>query len=321
MADYKTTLVVGADTTQAEEKLDKLKRKADGTGGDGTPPAPPPPGGDRDPRRQGEEFGRAAYKQIGRAVAGFALHQVAGIAFAAARTPGGNNVNVDRAEAGVGGALQYGTMGAMLGGPLGAAIGGLAGAVAGLARHEMELRKQVAENVMARQDTVYRANVSSTTRASDAAFAELTRGRTTEERIAMLEARRQEIRSGEGQWSIANLEASIRRREAAGDIKSHEYQAETANLEMQRQRETALSDMIIAARMDARAPEAVTAGDFSDAYSKRGLQIGGDAATAAMDEQLAIGREQVQLLRRIADMGTSSIYKSAAVERVAATFE
>ena len=273
-----------------------------------------------DSRRQGDEFGRAAARQIGRAVAGFALHQAASIGFAAARTPGGNNVNVDRAESAVGGALQYGTMGAMVGGPIGAVIGGLAGAVAGLARHETELRNRIADNVIARQDTVYRANVSSTTRASDAAFSELLRGRTSEERTAMLEARRQEIRGGEGQWSIANLEASSRRREAAGDVQSHEYRTETANLEMQRQREAALTDQIIAARVEGSAPEAVRAEDLTDAYSKKGLFAGGDVASAALNEQISIGREQVELLKRIAAMGASSIYKSEAVER-AATFE
>ena len=75
--------------------------------------------------------------------------------------------------------------------------------------------------------------------------------------------------------------------------------------------------------MDSRMAETVKADDFADAYSRRGLSIGGDAATAAMNEQLAIGREQVQLLRRIADMGGggSDIYSTRNIERAAATFK
>lgn len=347
MADYKTVLVVGADTTEAEQKLDELEREADKVdGGEPAAPAPPPPpprpapppaappppppnappaspppspaAKPANPARDGDDFGRAAARQIGRAVAGFALHQGAAIAFAAARTPGANNVGVDRAEAAIGGALQYGTVGAMLGGPLGAAIGGLAGAVSGLVRHEQELAKTIAESRQGRVDSAYRQEVASSVRASDAAFAELLSGRTYGERARMLEARREELRTGPGQWSIANLEASLRRREAAGDTQSHAYRTETANLEMQRQREAALTDQIIATRMEDAAPWQLRAADFSDSFSRRGLTVGGDVATAALNEQVAIAREQVQLLRRIADMGTTSIHTTTEVE--AATF-
>lgn len=323
MADYETKLVVGADASQAEAELEKLEKKRKELESGGPGGAPPTPGGDRDSRRQGEEFGRAAYRQIGKAVAGFAASQIASIAFTAARTPGGDNVNVNRAESAVGGALQYGTMGAMLGGPIGAIIGGMAGTLAGLARHEAELAKQIGENRVQRSASVYNANVSAAARASDAAFGELLRGHTSGERASMLEARREELRSGPGEWSIKNLEAEIRKREDRGEVSGREYESLAQNIAMQRQREAALTDQIIAARMDSRMAETVKADDFADAYSRRGLSIGGDAATAAMNEQLAIGREQVQLLRRIADMGGggSDIYSTRNIERAAATFK
>lgn len=336
MADYKTELVVGADTSDAERKLDALERRReqlDGGGDAGAAPAAPPPApapprppgsppSPSRPDRDGDVFGRAAARQIGRAIAGYALHQGAAIAFGAARTPGASNVNVDRAEATVGGALQYGTMGAMLGGPIGAVIGGLAGAAAGLVRHEQELSRTIAENRIARGATVYRAGVAATARASDAAFGELLQGRTLGERASMLEARREELRAGAGGWSIASLEKELRRREDRGETSGREYESIAENLAMQRQREAALTDQIIATRMENSAAMDVRASDFSDAYSKRGLTVGGDAATAAMNEQLAIGREQVQLLRRIAEMGGggSDSYSARQVERTTATF-
>ena len=137
--DYDLRLVVDADTSAARQKLDEL---GDSRPGVKEPLAPsaesqaaaervrqgmPGAGKGAGGKGAGEEFGRAAGdvagRMIGKAVAGFVAHQVASTVFAAMKTPGGDNRAVNMAEAGVGGALQYGTMGAMVAGPIGAAVG------------------------------------------------------------------------------------------------------------------------------------------------------------------------------------------------------
>lgn len=339
MADHETRLVIDADASKAEAELDKLDRKrkemerpspserpapAGPSAPPSAPPSPPSPPGGRaakeSGKEMGEEFSRVAAKQIGRAIAGFALHQGGALVFDAMRDPNGGNQNVDRAQGAFSGAVQYGTMGAMVGGPWGAVIGGIAGAITGLAGQLQRERQAVDAALTARQDAQYRRVVGSTVGASDAAFDELLRGKGSAEQVSMLRARREELRSGPGQFSIASLEDAISKLEARGDTDSHEHKSLTANLEMQRAREAALSDRIISAGMDAAAPELVSFADLADSFSRRGLSIGGGATMADVNhQQLAEARAHTRLLERIASMGGSNIYKTAAVER--ATFQ
>lgn len=134
MADSDVKFTVVADTRAAKGELSDLEKAAErvqnasnrgGGGGGGGGGNPPRPGG------EGEEFGKAAGKQIGKALAGFMAREASGILFNELRRRGMGGQNLDIAQGALGGALAFGTTGAMLGGPLGALIGGGLGAAAG----------------------------------------------------------------------------------------------------------------------------------------------------------------------------------------------
>ena len=173
--NYDLKLVVDADTTEAQRKLDAL---GGGTSGGASPsgssiPSPSPaaqeaaervrrfrldpnykPNLSNNPDDFGKKAGEVAGRAIGKAVAGFVAHEVASTIFNGLKTPGGDNRTVNKAEATVGGALKYGTIGAMIGGPLGAIIGSLAGAGMGYFQEDQRQKKAVE----ARDNAMSRAN-------------------------------------------------------------------------------------------------------------------------------------------------------------------
>lgn len=134
MADSDVKFTVVADTRAAKGELSDLEKAAErvqnaanrgGGGGGGGGGNPPRPGG------EGEEFGKAAGKQIGKALAGFMAREASGILFNELRRRGIGGDSLDIWQGALGGALAFGTTGAMIGGPWGAAIGGGLGAAAG----------------------------------------------------------------------------------------------------------------------------------------------------------------------------------------------
>ena len=155
MADVGVKFTVVADTREAKGELNDLEKAAErvqnasgrggGGGGGGNPSRP---GGD------GEEFGKAAGKQIGKALAGFMAREASGIIFAEMRRRGMGGDRLDIAQAAVGGALAFGTTGAMLGGPWGALIGGGLGAAAGGIKAWQEKEENKRKSVRALYDDI-----------------------------------------------------------------------------------------------------------------------------------------------------------------------
>ena len=256
--DYDLRLVVDADTSAAEKKLDALG--ASGKSQSLTPSAEAQDAAERVRQARGMggrqsggakiagagEFGReagnVAGKAIGKAVAGFMATQVATLVFSAMKTPGGDNRNVNMAEAGVGGALRYGTMGAMLGGPVGAAIGAIGGAVAGLAAEARRQQQAVQARDQAIRVNDYSRGRDQAVQASDRAFGQLLdMAGGWKQRVEMLRARRDELVSGAGQWSLKNLEKLVAEANPESDV----GKVRLANLEMQKQRVAALDQQII----------------------------------------------------------------------------
>lgn len=318
--NYDLKLVVDADTTEAQRKLDAL---GGGTSGGASPsgssvPSPSPaaqeaaervrkfrldpnykPNLSNNPDDFGKKAGEVAGRAIGKAVAGFVAHEVASTIFNGLKTPGGDNRTVNKAEATVGGALKYGTIGAMIGGPLGAIIGSLAGAGMGYFQEDQRQKKAVE----ARDNAMSRANeqlkVSTAMSASDSAFGkslELSGG--WRQRQEMIRARRDEIESGSGSWSIASLEKKLKNL----DPESDDSKTVASQIDMQRNRVASLDQQLLDEGL-AVAPSRMDPASVADSWAKRGVQVGAQVDVAQVNEKI-MGEVQScrTLLEKIANM-------------------
>ena len=318
--NYDLKLVVDADTTEAQRKLDAL---GGGTSGGASPsgssiPSPSPaaqeaaervrrfrldpnykPNLSNNPDDFGKKAGEVAGRAIGKAVAGFVAHEVASTIFNGLKTPGGDNRTVNKAEATVGGALKYGTIGAMIGGPLGAIIGSLAGAGMGYFQEDQRQKKAVE----ARDNAMSRANeqlkVSTAMSASDSAFGKsLDLAGGWRQRQEMIRARRDEIESGSGSWSIASLERKLK----ALDPESDDSKTVASQIEMQRNRVASLDQQLLDEGL-AVAPSRMDPASVADSWAKRGVQVGAQVDVAQVNEKI-MGEVQScrTLLEKIANM-------------------
>ena len=263
------------------------------------PPQPPSPNNRNNPEDFGRRAGDVAGRAIGKAVAGFMAHEVAGTIFTALKTTGGDNRNVNQAEAGVGGALRYGTMGAMLGGPLGAVIGGIGGAIMGVFQEQQRQQKvrEARDNEIRNQD--YARNRNNAIGAADSAFGkslELAGG--WRQRQEMIRARRNEIANGEGSWSVKNIEKLLK----TLDPESDQAKNVAANLQMQKDRVASLDRQLLDEGL-AVAPGRVDSGSVVDSWAKRGIQVGAQVDVAQVNEKI-MGEVQScrALLEKIANM-------------------
>lgn len=356
--EYDLKLVVDADTSEAQRKLDAL---GGGRGGGARQPTSPSAPGARQPsspsapgatptgpaggstrvpspaareaaeRVRGErarveggkdggrsagEFGRAAGdvagRMIGKAVAGFVAHQLASTVFAAMKTPGGDNRNVNMAEAAVGGAMQYGTMGAMLGGPVGAAVGGLAGAIAGLAQEAIRQKKAVEARDLEIDNANYARARDTPIRASDQAFSQsLEMAGGWRQRVAMLRARRDEIANGDGKWSVRSLEKELK----GVDPESAVSQRLMASLETQKNRVAALDAQLVQEGLPWQ-PGRLDAGSVTDSWAKRGIGIGASVDVSQVNDRIMSEVQDCRrLLEKIAGMGTDRLHTVEAIQR------
>lgn len=335
---YDLKLVVDADTSEAQRKLDAIGGGAPATAvADMGTPSPAAEAAAADVRRAravlggsgsssggvgkpGEEFGRkagdVAGKMIGKAVAGFIAHEVAGTVFANLKTTGGDNRTVNKAEAATGGALKYGAMGAMVGGLPGMIIGGIVGAGMGYYQEQTRQRKAEEARDLAIREADYARERGAPIAASDSAFSRsLDMAGGWRQRIEMMRARRDEISSGEGGWSVRNLESLLK----GLDPESAQGKRVAANLEIQKNRVSALDQQILQEGL-AVAPGRLEPGDVGDAWSKRGIGIGATIDVSQVNEKI-MGEVQScrALLEKIANMGTDNLHQMGAMQR--AVFE
>lgn len=331
--NYDLKLVVDADTSEAQRKLDAL---GGGASGGASPsgssiPSPSPEAQEAAARVRrfrldsnykpnlsnnsddfGKKAGEVAGRAIGKAVAGFLAHEVASTIFNGLKTPGGDNRTVNKAEATVGGALKYGTMGAMIGGPLGAIIGSLAGAGMGYFQEDQRQKKAVEARDQAERVADYSRERDTAVGAADSAF-----GRSLElaggwrQRQEMLRARRDEIENGSGSWSIKNLKETLK----GLDPESERGKAVAANLEMQKNRVAALDRQLLDEGM-AVAPGRIDPGSVADSWAKRGIQVGAQVDVAQVNEKI-MGEVQScrALLEKLANMGTDNLHNIGAMQR------
>ena len=264
-------------------------------------PAPPTtkPNLSNNPDDFGRKAGEVAGKAIGKAVAGFMAHEVATTIFASMKTVGGDNRGVNQAEAGVGGALKYGTMGMMLAGPLGAAIGGIGGAIMGVFQEQQRQQKvrEARDNEIRNQD--YRRNVNNVMGAADSAFGKsLDMAGGWRQRQEMIRARRNEIENGEGSWSVKNLKKIL----DGLDPESDQAKNVAANLQTQKERVASLDRQLLDEGL-AVAPSRLDGGSVADSWAKRGVQVGAQVDVAQVNEKI-MGEVQScrALLEKIANM-------------------
>lgn len=333
--NYDLKLVVDADTTEAQRKLDALGGGSSGGGASpsgSSVPSPSPAAQEaaervrrfrlgsnykpnnlsNNPDDFGKKAGDVAGKAIGKAVAGFLAHEVATTIFTGLKTPGGDNRTVNQAEAGVGGALKWGTMGAMLGGPIGAAIGGVGGAVMGVYQERQRQTKAVEARDNEMRNSLYRRTVDTAMSASDSAF-----GRSLEhaggwrQRQEMIRARRDEIENGSGSFSIKNLEKALKNL----DPESDKGKRVAANIEMQRSRVAELDQQLLDEGL-AVAPSRLDPGSVADSWAKRGVQIGAQVDVAQVNERI-MGEVQScrALLEKIANMTNGDTVSIRAMQR------
>ena len=323
--DYDLRLVVDADTSAARQKLDELGNSRSG----GKEPLAPSaeaqaaaervrngispdsgkkPGG----KGAGEEFGRAAGdvagRMIGKAVAGFVAHQVASTVFAAMKTPGGDNRAVGMAEAGVGGALQYGTMGAMVAGPIGAAVGAIAGLAGEAVRQKKALEARDAGILMAD----YARGRDTAISISDNAFRQtLDYSGGWRQRADAIRARRDAIANGEGTWSIKSLTETLK----GLDPESSRGKTVAANLETQKQRVAQLDQQLIQEGLPWQ-PGRLEPGSVTDSFAKRGIQVGATVDVAQVNDRIMSEVQDCRrLLEKIANMGTDNLHTVGAMQR------
>ena len=327
--NYDLKLVVDADTSAARQKLDEL---GDSRPGGKEPLAPsaesqaaaervrqgmPGAGKGAGGKGAGEEFGRAAGdvagRMIGKAVAGFVAHQVASVVFAAMKTPGGDNRAVNMAEAGVGGALQYGTMGAMVAGPIGAAVGAIGGAIAGLAGEAVRQKKALEARDAGIRMADYARGRDTAISASDNAFQQtLDYSGGWRQRADAIRARRDAIANGEGTWSIKSLTETLKEL----DPESNRGKAVAANLEAQKQRVAQLDLQLIQEGLPWQ-PGRLEPGSVTDSFAKRGIQVGATVDVAQVNDRIMSEVQGIrQVLERIAGMGTDNLHTVKSMEKV-----
>ena len=303
MADYEVKLRIDADGKQAEKELEdieskgqRVKRTLEGGGGGGKGPR-------AQGREMGDEFSKVAGRAIGKAIAGFVAHQVSGIVFEGLRTYGGDNTNVDRAQAATGGALQYGTMGAMLGGPWGAAIGALVGGVTSLVGQlQKEEKQRAAVNQNIRMSNWHAAEGATSSIGKSALGALLDRAWTGNGGRA--EVLRGQVRDTLGQYQTARS----RLREASGwDPSSEAFKVRQADFQRtQQQYFGAIQEWAnekIAGVGNAKPYEAR---EFGDTFSARGLYMGPQVDAASVNDKLGDRmEEQVSLLRQLVEISNN----------------
>ena len=328
--NYDLKLVVDADTSEAQRKLDALGGNASGGGAAPSGTTIPSPSlaaqeaaervrrfsreNDKPKQPSPDEFGKkagdVAGKAIGKAIAGFLAHEVATTFFNGLSASGGDGRDINMAKSGVGGAIQYGTAGATVGGPVGGAVGALAGALMSMLQESLrqDAAAESRDNALYWAD--YRRNVNSAVRAGDSAFdrsLELTG--SSRQRQEMIRERREEIERGSSMWSIKSLNEQLKRL----DPESDDGKAVLANINMQRDRVAALDRKLLEEGLSA-APSMLDPGSVADSWAKRGVQIGAQVDVAQVNEKI-MGEVQNcrNLLEKIANMSNNGEFGAVGI--------
>lgn len=303
--EYGVKLKVTADTAEAQQQMDELLQRKSQRVRDAVSPSNgegATGGTGINAKRLGRNLGQSfndevskgpSGKMIGKAIAGFILHQGIGTAFSFARTAGGDNTNVDRAQGAVGGAVQYGTAGAMIGGPWGALIGGALGGIMGLVGQLGKERQDRQNTRLGMWNSAWSSNESTMSGLGSVAQQRLLDWQgSRENRVEWLTQNRKDL------WT-REQEARKRLSDFNGDTSSKEY----AYLQGDYQRTLSQYNQAISAEMQERikpAYEMYDASEFSDAFSKRGLSVGASVDVGTANERIIDQQaKMVELLQEI----------------------
>lgn len=303
MAESDVKFTVVADTGAAKRELSDLERAAArvqsaanrGGGGGGGGNTPRPDG-------EGEEFGKSAGKQIGKALAGFMAREASGIIFNELRRRGIGGDNLDIAQAAFGGAMAFGTTGAMLAGPWGAVIGGGIGAAAGGFKAWQENEEVKREQIEALEDDPRKSNQSLAAWTQQNAMMRMIQLTPLNQRYTQIQMLQEETAKRSDHFRKA-LEMAIEMGSKLPPALRKEAE-EQYNLSSGLTRQ--LNQASMATLMEMIKP--ITPPDIAtDAFAKRGLYAGATVSPDVYQQSISQSVDQaVQLLRQILEASRAS---------------
>lgn len=309
--EYGVKLKVTADTAEAQQMMDELIQQnqkrvqqsvspSDGGGASGG----------INPKNAGKKLGQAFNQEvsgksgtaIGKAIAGFILHQGLGAVLSSQRVVGGDNRNVDRAQAGFGGAMQFGTIGAMLGGPAGAVIGALLGGMTGLFSQYGKERQERQAAFLSRVESQRGAKEGALGSIGSMAASNLVDWQgDRESRIAWMSDYRNKIGN-------QLFEARFKTSNFNGDVNSTEYK----HLAENEQRLQGLYYKSMNEEMDMRMDrlyDPFSGAEFTDNFSKRGLSVGAQVDVGSVNQKIVDQQQQmVDCLEKLVDLAIAGNY-------------
>ena len=332
MADeYGIRLKVTADTADARKEIDSLleakSRRVQEAAAAATGGAAPSPGAGgasgssgrdwevqilrvgNETKKAAKEAGRAQSQTftkevkdanlgglIGKAAAGFIVHQVAGTAFSLARTAGADNTGVDRAQGAFMGAGAGALMGARFG-PWGAAIGAAVGGVSGLVNQLAGERQQRQEVQNGYRMQWNQANESTLT-----GWGNMAKSRLLDW---------QGSRAGRLEWLEGNRMSTARALNAAqAKMDSVAGMDKTSNEFVKAQQDLSRAMTAYQTAVNDEAQERMkplydpySVGDFGDSMGSKGLFVGPQVDVAgANDKVIEQQTRMVDLLQKLVDL-------------------
>lgn len=249
------------------------------------------------PKESGTIIGKSAGSIIGSAITGYFGEKALRIGFEAARTHGGDNTIVNRAEKSVTGAGGGAMAGWMLGGPIGAAIGAVVGGGLGMAEALQEERRNKYQSELARWHSDLSAVQGAAANIGGGALAQLLsiagskedRSQILMDSIRDTNKRRRKVR---GELDNVRDTSSIRHQYLSSE------EARLANLEM------GLWSQLATNKTQLNMPM-IAGQEVTDAFAKRGLYTGGQIditsvnadTRASQQEMIGLLKEMVEVMR------------------------
>ena len=301
MADV--TIEVKADATQAAGELKKVSGDLKKSSADPNAAIP------------NKQSAPAVGKAIGSAVVGYIANQgLDTLATVVGNAQGGQRTG--RRIASIGGSAVAGaTLGAMAGSAIpgiGTAIGGAVGAIAGAVTGFVQTMSEEAKNFREAVHNLSSAHISGahaqTFGEQDRAFGRVISTKQRAEQVKAIEDRLTQVRFGDGENSIRNLQKRILKAEKSGETDNIDYIRDKDLFARQKAREATLERQLEDLRVPVAAPM-MRATEVGDALSAMGGSVGVSVNVADINQRQLTTLERIYevLARRAGEDPTASI--------------
>lgn len=252
--------------------------------------------------------GKTLGGQLGGLALGMASHQFFGAAVTALGAIPGQRRNANLIGGIGGGALAGATLGATAGSVvpgLGTAVGAGVGAAIGAASGALEAFAQEAKNAREAlaqlKDNIRENTLGIGAKRQDRAFAMTLSTMGRDQRIEAITERADQIRRGEGEMSIENLEAWLSKAAHNGKTDTDDYRRKQADLSRQYRRLGALQEMDDNLFFQGL-PKRLTAAEVGDSLGKMGGSVGPQVhVDGANRELIDLSRQMLQALQTLAN--------------------